>query len=236
MRQLVTLLFVLAAIDLSADTLTDVKAAVGRLSAKQPVRATFTTEALVKASGRFANDNTKRKASVEVAHDPSGVTISIPSAMLERAEKQGQDLIGSIRTIPIVDALDFRRRMLELLEYANLIEEKPSTFAGKPARLLVLKLTPPPKKESNSIRIGSVKSEERMSLWIGPDSLPLAAERNEKSSAGIMMFRASGVSRTKYTFATTDDRLILAREESEDSGSALGQNVQRNGVQTLTLR
>ena len=235
MRKLMALLFLAIALDTSADTLSDVKSAVRRLTATQPVRATFTTEADVKAAGRFANDNSRRKAAVEVAHDQAGVTISISSAMLDRAQKQGQDLIGSIRTIPIVEALDFRRPMLELLEYATLIEEKPSVFAGRPARLLILKLSPPPKKESNTIRIGSVKSEERMSLWVGEDAVPLGAERSEKSSAGIMMFRASGTSRTKYVFGRTADRLILAREESEDSGSALGQNVQRSGVQTLTL-
>ena len=228
-------LLLFAAIDVSADTLADVKSAVARLGARKPVRATFTTEAVVKAAGRFANDNTMRKASVEVAQDEGGVTITIPAALIGRAEKQGEDLIGSIRTIPIVEALDYRKPLLELLDHATLLEEKRTTLAGRPARLLVLKLTPPPKKESNSIRIGSVKSEERMSLWVGEDSLPIAAERSEKSSAGFLMFRASGSSLTRYAFAHTSDRLILTREESDDSGSAMGQNVQRRGVQTLTL-
>jgi hypothetical protein len=235
MRRLTAVILMFVTVDASADTLAQVKSAVGRLAARQPVRATFTTEAVVKAAGRFANDNTTRKAFVEVAHDQGGVTITIPASLISSAEMQGDDLIGSIRTIPIVEALDFRQPMMELLQYATLLEEKRTVLGGRPARLLILKLTAPPKKESNSIRIGSVKSEERMSLWVGEDSLPIAAERSEKTSAGFMMFRASGSSLTKYTFAHTGDRLILAREESEDSGSAMGQNVRRRGVQTLTL-
>jgi len=39
-----------------------------------------------------------------------------------------------------------------------------------------------------------------------------------------------------HTFGHTGDRLILARVETSDKGSAMGQAVQRNGVQTLTLR
>lgn len=236
MKTTLALVCVLAAAPVGADTLSDVKAAVGRLHAKESVRAVFSTEASVKAEGRFANDNTKRKAAVEVTQSPAGITITLPAAMLDEAAKIGDDVIGSIRTIDIAEALDFRRALLEILQHSTIVEEKRVRMNGRPARLLDLKVTQPPKKEANTIRIGSVKSDVSMKLWVGDDDLPIAADRSEKTSAGILMVRANSTSRTLYTFGHTADRLILARVETSDKGSAMGQAVQRNGVQTLTLQ
>ncbi len=75
-RMTIVAILAVAAMHARADTLADVKTAVRRLSAKEPAKATFTTEALVKATGKFDNDNTRRKATVEVAHYLSGVAIS----------------------------------------------------------------------------------------------------------------------------------------------------------------
>jgi hypothetical protein len=235
MRGLLLVPCVFFTLQAGATTLDEVKTALKRLNATQPLRGTFTTEASVKATGRFANDTSKRRASVQVAHDAGGLSITFPSALLERSQSGSQDIIGSIRSIDVVEAIDYRDALLTLLAHATVEGEGRSTVAGRSARFLQLKLHPPPKKESGVIRIGSVKSEDRMKLWIGDDHLPLVAERTEKSSAGIMMLRASGSSRTVYTFGNAAGRLILARVETSVSGSGLGQNVERQGVQTLTV-
>jgi hypothetical protein len=223
------------ALPMAAATIDDVKAAVRRLSARQPVQATYSTERTSKAEGRFANDKSKRTASVKVSHDAEGISVTFPPAMLEGARNGGQDIIGSIRSIEVVQALDFRDALLTLLEHATVIAETRTSFSGRPARLLQLELKEPPKKESNTIRIGSVKKDDKMKLWIGDDHLPIAADRTEKSSAGVLMIRASGSSRTVYTFGHTEDRLVLARVETSVSGSAMGQSVESSGVQTLTI-
>lgn len=230
-----TIVMCLFALPAAAGTIDDVKAAVRRLSARQPVQATYSTESASKTEGRFANDRSKRTASVKVSHDAEGISVTFPPSMLEGARNGGQDVIGSIRSIEVVQAVDFRDAFLTLLEHATVIAETRTTHSGRPARLLQLELKAPPKKESNTIRVGSVKKDDRMKLWIGDDGLPIAADRIEKSSAGILMIRASGSSRTVYTFGHIADRLVLSRVETSISGSAMGQSVESSGVQTLTI-
>jgi hypothetical protein len=244
MRLLFGLCCAVVAVRAGADTIGDLKSAVGRLAAKQPVRAIYATQFAVKTSGRLGNVDTVRTLSIEVAHDAGGVSLTIPQALLDKAaaeartakgENVSRAAISSIRSQDVVEALDFRESFLGLLNDGTVTEERRVAFRGKPARLLVLKLDVPVRK-MNGIQLGTVKIEEdRMSVWIGDDGLPLAAERVQKTTAGFMLFHANRSSRTSYTFAHTADRLILARMETSGSGSGLGQTFDDSGVQTMTL-
>jgi hypothetical protein len=241
MRRLIGMMCTLAALRAGADTLGDVKAAVGRRSAKPPVRATFASRQFSKASGRFANENVRRSVSVEVVHDATGVSITVPQTLLDevsrarnRGDASAQNLIGEIGTVAITDALDFRDSLLAMLDHAVVTREERISFQGKPARHLLLKLQARP-KQSGTIDIGTVKTYAELSLWIGDDSLPLAAERTQKTTAGFMFFHATYAGRTSYTFAHTPNRLMVARLEISGSGAGLGQNIETTAVQTLTL-
>lgn len=151
-----------------------------------------------------------------------------------RGDASAQNLIGSTGTMAIADALDFRDSFLAMLDHAVVTREERLPFQGKPARHLLLKLQPRP-KQSGTIDIGTVKTDHELSLWIGDDSLPLAAERTLKSTAGFMFFHGTDAVRTSYTFAHTANRLMVVRLETSGSGSGLGQNVETTAVQTLTL-
>jgi hypothetical protein len=241
MRRMLAIAISLLALRAEADTLGDLKAALGRLSARQPVRATYATDISVKASGKYANETSSRTATAEVAHDASGVTITIAQALIEKAhggaapDDAAQSEISSIRSMNVVEALDFRESLLRMLNYGAVVEEKHVAFRGRPARLLVLKLNVPRQKR-NSITIGSVKvDEDRLSLWIGDGGVPLAAERMQKTTAGFLMFHADTANSTSFTFAQAGDRLILARLETRANGSALGQKIDESSVQTMTV-
>lgn len=229
-----------------AATIDDVKAAVNRLEARHPVRATLTIDQSVKSAGRFANETTTRLATAELSHDAAGLSITIPQALLDKASaaarkaetdrNAAEDAIGSIRSLSAVEALNFRDSMLSLLDTATVEEEKRVVFRGRPARLLVLKLSEKPRKQSGTIQIGTTKTDDRMSLWIGDDHVPLAAERDTKTSAGFMFIRGTYSSHTSYTFARAHDRLILARSEMSEGGSGMGQKVDKRSVQAVTIR
>jgi hypothetical protein len=232
------LAILLLAFPASASTLDDVRAALRHLDAKQPVRATLTIDEQVKAAGKYANNSAKRLATADVGHDASGVSITIPQTLLEEARKSSpaQDAIGSIRTVSVIEALNFRDALLKLLEGATVTEEKRVVLGGTPARLLVLKLNPRPRREGNSIQIGSVKNDERLSLWIGDDHIPLAGERHQNTTAGFMFIKGTFAGHTRYTFSRVHDRLVLARMESREGGSGIGQKFDRQSVQTITVR
>ena len=242
MKRMIGMMCALVALRAGADTLGDVRTAVVRLSAKTPVRATFASKQFSKASGRFANENVQRNVSAEVAHDAGGVSITVPQALLDevsrarnRGDASAQNLIGGIGTIVITDALDFRDSLLAMLDRAVVTREERIPFQGKPTRHLLLKLQPRTTRKSGSIEIGTVKTDAELSLWIGDDFVPLAAERTQKTAAGFMFFHASYAGRSRYTFAHTANRLTLARLETSGSGEGLGQNIETTDVQTLTL-
>ena len=244
MRRLMGILCVLLASGAQADTLSDMRSAIGKLTAKEPVKATFATEAVVKADGRFSNQNTARRAWAHVTQDQSGLTIAIPKAILDEAErfaKNGEEdraekMIGSIRSLAILEAIDFRDDLLDLTSTAKVVGEKRTTFDGKPVRELTVTIHPKPKKDSSSIRIGSEKRDFKLKLWIGDDHLPLGAESDEKTTAGIMFIKGTFAEHRVFRFGYTADRIYVARVELKTSGSGLGQNVAMDGVQTLTMR
>jgi hypothetical protein len=231
-----------AALSANADSLGDVKSAVGKLTARNPVRATYTVDLSVKASGKLANQTSGRTLAVEVAHDVNGVTITVPREIVEKAwqgatRDDAQHAIDGIRPSSLIEALDFRASLLDLLSHATVVTESRVSYRGAPARLLQLKLDIPARKKKNEIVIGNVKvSEDRLSMWVSEDNLPLAAERVRKTSAGFLVFRAESSSRTHFTFSRAGDRLVLARLESVSGGSALGTKIDENSVQTMIVR
>jgi hypothetical protein len=244
MNRVLSILFVFMASMAGADTLQDLKTAVARLPAKQPVRATYATEQTVKAAGRFSNENNIRRVAAEVTHDASGVSITIPQSLLDKAAQEAahnsgdnttQRAIGSLRSSQIVDALDFHMTLAALLDGATVTGERRVVFQNRPARLLMLKLNRRPQKDSGSIQLGSSKTDEQMKIWIGDDNLPLAAERTQTTTAGFLVFHGSNTNKTTYSFAHNADRLMLARLETSGTSEGMGQKIDEASVQTLTL-
>jgi hypothetical protein len=216
------------------------RAAVGRLAAKQAVRGTYAVDVSMKAAGKFSNQNTARALSIEVAHDAAGISVTIPQTLLEARAGGGRgnkavQTIGSIQPLEVVEAIDYRETLLALIEGATVLSESRAPHNGRSARLLVLKLKPRPEKEDGTIRIGSSKTEEQLRLWVGDDNVPLAGEWTQKTTAGFMFFHGTSEGRTSYVFAHTPDRLVIARMESKESGSGMGQKFDVTAVQTLTL-
>ncbi|HEV7920811.1 MAG TPA: hypothetical protein VGR02_08490 [Thermoanaerobaculia bacterium] len=241
MRPLGVILCALVALQAGADTLADLRAAVGRLGAKQAVRATLAVDVAMKAAGKFSNQNMARTLSLEVAHDAAGISLTIPQTLLDRRAGGGRgnkavQAIGSIQPLEVVEAIDYRETLLALIEGATVLSEKRAPHNGRPVRLLVLKLKPRPEKnDDGTITIGSSKTEEQLSLWLGDDNVPLAGEWSHKTTAGFLFIRGTTEGRTSYTFAHTPDRLIIARMESTESGSGMGQKFDVTSLQTLTL-
>ena len=243
MMRLLLPLLALLALPAAANTIDEVKAALQKFAARQPVRATFSLESNMKASGRFANQHDHNSLSVEVLHDGEGVHIIVPQPLIDKArgsadgsaERPTQGTLGSVSVADIVEALDFRQSLLNMLKRGTVREEKNVDYRGKPARLVLLKLTKPPKEE-NSIQIGKLKYEGELSLWLGENNMPLSAEVVEKTKGGFLMFNAETTGRTRYTFAQAGDRIVLTRYETSGSGGGMGQKFEVASVQTVALR
>jgi hypothetical protein len=217
----------LAATSARADTLADLEASLARLTARQPLRATFTSSTTDSTSGRFANHKGERHAALEAAQDASVFRIEFPRALLETMD--------GISPLGVSHSLDYAAPLLEQLRLGTVLDEKRVVYAGAPARLLVLKMKPAPPR-ADTVQIGSVRyTEDRMSVWIGADNLPLAAERTQKAAAGFLMFKGETASRRAWQFTRKDDHLVVARFEETSSFSGLGQKGELHRIDTIAI-
>lgn len=248
MRVKTTLAVVCAFVALraQADALADIKAAVNRLGAKQPIHATYATQESAKASGRWANMNTNRSTSVEVAHDAEGVKVIIPQALLDKAGDEERAHSGSMKNVSsnaiarispmhVANALDARATIIGLLNIATVTKDQRVAWQGRNVRMLILKLTQRLTKDEGA-EIGSVSvDEDRMNLYLGDDNVPLFAERVSRTTAGFMMFKGTESRKRSWTFGRYADRLILVRYEQATKRDGLGQNFEGMEIETIAV-
>jgi hypothetical protein len=231
MRRLIVMLCI--ALPLSADTLADVKAALSRLTARTPLRATWSHDSNDSTTGKFANGKTSHHVSVEAMQDAGSFRVEIPRALLDKTGDE-RDALSSVSPLGISDDLDFADTFTTLLNTGTMTEEKRVLWNGAPARLLVLQLKEP--KREREITIGKVSFlENRLSVWIGADNVPLAAEHSRKTSAGFLMFHGDVTTKRAWQFARRDDHFIVTRREDWTSFSGLGQQGQAHSVITVAI-
>lgn len=235
------ILGLIAATSLSAATLDEVKTALRNLHAKQPVHAVYETKSANVASGRFFDQNVTTSASVEARVDENGLTLVYPQAMLARAAAQrdakkddAKERVADVSATRVSEMLDYAPSLAALLDRATVAEERASNYNGQPARLLVMNVK---QREDPRVKSGHVDVKlDRLMLWIGADSLPLAADRTIKFSAGILFLKADGQSTEKSVFVHREDRLVEVRHEHTDSSSGMGQTSHNTETETLALR
>ena len=248
MKRILPAVALLLAAAAHADTLADVRAAVAQLHAAKPIHASIVFERSRKSEGRFANQQFSGGASVDVVDDADGLHVAFPRALLEKAEREAREheadprkttptraAIDDTQPTELAEAVDFAAPFLNLLAIATRVSETRGTRDGKPVRVVVLKLTPKLPPEATSV--WNVKfTEDRMTLWIGDDNMPLAAERSRKGTAGFLFIKGSMTDRQSWLFGHYADRLVVLRSETSFVGSGFGQRGEGRDVATLTIR
>jgi hypothetical protein len=245
-RRTLFLAAMLFAAPLRADSLTDLRAAVARLNGTQPIRVTLDVQRTINSEGKIVTTNSSGSASADVIRDAEGVKIAFSQALIDKAQAEERlhqldqrkpaPTHGAIQDISPMDAaetIDFADPLLRMLALAKLKEERRVAYQGKPARLLVFDLKAPESKGG----VGTVTfSENRLSVWVTDDNTPLAAERSQKGSAGILFIKGELTSRESWTFIRSGDHLVVARYEQSFVGSGLGQQTKQHSIRTATVR
>jgi hypothetical protein len=230
---------------LAADPIGDVRAALSRLTAHEPIRATYELQRSVANEGKFDNDTFNGKAVVELEGEAGGFRVVIPRPLLDQIareqEAKSQDVdrptptvsaLSQVDPVETVDAIDFAPTLLRMLLGAKLVSDAPNTFQGKPARAMILRLADRIEKEN----AGRVKiSENRLTLWLGPDNVPLGAERIVNAKFSFLIFKGESKQKKSWYFAQVGDRLVRVRHESTDSGSGMGQKSHESMVATVRV-
>lgn len=220
-------------VPLAADPLGDVRAALGRLAARQPIRATYELQRSVANQGKLDNITFSGKAVVELEGEGGDFRMVFPRPLLDQVtreqEARTQDVnrqtptVGALSQVDPVEtsnAIDFAPTLLRMLHGAKLVSDAPATFQGKPARAMVLRLADRIEKED----AGRVKiSENRLTLWLGPDLVPVGAEHLLNAKFSFLIFKGESKRKKSWYFTQVADRLVRVRHESTESGSGMGQ-------------
>src|SRR5688572_5875651 len=76
------------ALPLAADPLTDIRGALGKLTAREPIRATYEVQRTVVSEGKFDNDKVNGKAVVELEGSGGEFRVVIPKPLLEQIARE----------------------------------------------------------------------------------------------------------------------------------------------------
>lgn len=239
------LLALAVAVPLAADPLTGIRGALGKLTAREPIRATYEVQRSVVSEGKFDNDKVNGKAVVELEGSAGEFRVVVPKPLLDQIARE-QDAraldvekptptVGALSQLDPVDtstAIDFAPTLLRMLHGAKLVSDAQSTFQGKPVRALVLRLQDRIEKdEAGKLKI----LENRMTLWVGPDLIPVGAEHLFHGKVSVLLLKFESKQKKSWYFAQVADRLVRTRHESSQNNSGMGQKANEAMVATVRV-
>jgi hypothetical protein len=239
------LLLLFLAFPLAADPVSGVRAALGRLTAREPVRATLELQHSVATEGKFDNDKYAGKVSVELEGSAKGLHIIIPPTLLDQlsreqmAEARNPALntpsvraLQKLDPVDTSDALDFAPTLLRLLDGGKVVSDAAGTWQGKPARVLVVRVSD--RLDADDAKRVKV-AENKLTLWLGADLIPLAAEHLFSAKFSVLLFKGELKEKKSWHLARAADRLIRARYESTQTSSGMGQKGNESVVATVRV-
>ena len=244
-RSLLFAAALLAASVARADGLSDLKAALARLQAQTPLKATLDVKTLERhGEGAEAQEKTGQ-ASVSLDDGARGLQVLYARETLARMDSESRQLardsnaktptvwalgkLDSSALLPMASAAPALARNLEEAQFKG---EKADTWGGKPARLL--SFTVPLSKLSEQQRKYVKEFDSTLSIWIGADGTPLASEtRSTVKGRAFVVVSFEAVDESTSTYAVLGDRLLTVRSESHASSSGAGEHGEQRVVKTL---
>ena len=223
---------------LRADGLTDLRAALQRLPATQPVKAIVDCQVWSKTVKEKQPKILQGQVQIKVEDGPSGLKLGWDKGELDRIQaatkvkdngpKQAMDALGAEQ---VGNLLDASRDLMDTLDGTKITDDRPDTWQGHPARRLTLSLDP---KGMDASDRKHIKSYTRiLTIWMGPDGVPLALQDQEDLKGSFFLISFESHNKNARTFARSGDRLVTAHEESESSGSGAGQQGEQKTVVDL---
>ena len=221
---------------LRADGLSDLRAALQRLPATQPVKATVDCQIWNRTVKDKQPKIIQGQIQVKLEEGPAGLKLGWDKAELDhiQAATKAKDLgpqqaIGTVGAAQVETLLDAAKDLVDILEGGQIQEDRTDTWQGRPARLLIVKLGPPNDMDASDRK--HIKSYSHVvKVWMAPDGTPLGLSGQEDYKASFFFIGWEQHTKESRTFARVGDRLVTAHDESESNGSGAGQQVQLKTV------
>jgi len=222
----------------------ELAAVLARFPATDPIQGSLELRLSRQSTEEHWTDASR--ATVEVEDGPQGIRVGLSRAGARQAlvELREQTLDPAKHT-PLHNALqalslnevsgdlDCAAALAQDLSLAHVVEVQAGVYMDKPARLLVLTLPP---RLSAEARKHVKTAESRLSIWIGPDGLPLGAEKLEHTRGRFLVLFFESLRKQTWTFGHKGNRLFATSHEVDDSASGMGQDFRNTTVATLSLR
>lgn len=234
----------LLAISLGADPLAELQAALAALAAHAPVRARVDYRyETVTGEGEEASRDAG-EVSAEAAEGPGGVTLRWSPVLVEQAREEARRRaadpeaktptrrgMADLDAMVVARRLDVARELRDAFDHATLLEDRPDTLDGAPARLLVLQV---PARLSKQERRYVKKAETAARVWLGADGVPLGAELHVLARGRIFLVIGFELEdRDTFRFARVGDRLVAVRHEREHRAEGAGEHQRYKAVTVL---
>jgi hypothetical protein len=217
MRRAIPLALALGATLLHADGLGDLRAALRGLPPAAKVRLKVESDSRSLEDGK--HEATHRSTTLE--DGPEGTRI-LEDSHPSLPAKKGAVSLGAQKkgSRDFQEILHPSEGLLELLEKARLLEDRPDTWEGRPARRLKLGLDLDLDPEARSHVKQAV---HEATVWLGADHLPLAMDQHLELKLRVLLL-ANIWTKVDITrkFQRAQNRLLVLEEQAKAQGTAMG--------------
>ena len=229
-----------------ADGLADFKAALARLQAQTPLKATLDVKT-TQRQGEGADAQEKQgQASIALEDGARGLQVLYARDTLARMDAESRQLardpkaktptvlaLGKLDSGEIVTMASATASLLRGLEENVFKAEKPDTWNGKPARLLTFSV--PVEKLPEQQRKYVKQFDSTVSIWIAADGTPLASETHTSvKGRAFVVVSFEALDDRSCTYAVVGDRLMTLRSETHTSSTGAGERGEERVVKTLS--
>ena len=235
----------LAALPCAADGLADLRSTLSRLQGGEAIRATADIQ-------NWSQDGEGKKAHIKLTHSkvqiedgPNGLRLGWTPQQIKGARQESQikaadpeaatpnlDSLSALNGLGATAYLSQSDHLLQQLKGASVLEDRPDSYQGKSARLVVFKLDPAVSAEDKSM----IKDrKETLKVWLDDHGVPLATEHTIAIKASKFLISFTANNRQACKLAVLGNRLVVQSESQESSGSGMGFSNTSKKVTALTF-
>ena len=240
-----SILLLLTGLALSAGSLDELRTSLQKLQGTEPVKASLEHSFWRQVTDDKKPVITQGRLSAHIEANGQGLRMLWNQPTLQQAarelaaQEQEPDrgtptrmALKGVDPLEAAEALNHAEALLRDLSQARVLEERSEAWQGRPAKVLVLKLTPRlPEAQRKYLKELRVEAK----VWVGPDGLPLAFTSSVAYRGSRFFISFEGQQAQELQFARVGSRLVVVRATSEDQQSGFGASSQTKKTTTLTL-
>ncbi len=226
-----------------ANGLDDMRNALGSLQGQGALRGTFDARQSKQEADKDKAAETAN-ASAIVEDDGGNLTIRWDRATIKRAAEEANppnkgkpkqmlsSVLGTSSALRIGNSVNYAPALLRALEGAQLKSERADTYQGKPARLLELSLV---ERNPDDEHVSMQENAHVAKVWLGADSVPLAASITHKRKAKVLVFLSfDQQSKEDFSFGVAANRLVVLKRDEQGTAKGLGSDGQYHNTYSFT--